>query len=39
MSLSIDQKKTVVTEVPQMLYAAQAAVLAEYRGLTGAQIT
>ncbi|HBP85358.1 MAG TPA: 50S ribosomal protein L10, partial [Gammaproteobacteria bacterium] len=39
MSLSIDQKKTVVTEVTQMLSAAQAAVLAEYRGLTVAQIT
>ena len=39
MSLSIDQKKAVVTEVTQVLSAAQAAVLAEYRGLTVAQIT
>ena len=39
MSLSIDQKKAVVTEVTQALSAAQAAVLAEYRGLTVAQIT
>ena len=39
MSLSIDQKKAVVSEVTQTLSAAQAAVLAEYRGLTVAQIT
>ena len=39
MSLSIDQKKAVVSEVTQALSAAQAAVLAEYRGLTVAQIT
>lgn len=39
MSLSIDQKKTVVDEVTQVFSVAQAAVLAEYRGLTVAQIT
>ena len=39
MSLSIDQKKAVVSEVVQIFSAAQAAVLAEYRGLSVAQIT
>ena len=39
MSLSIGQKKSVVSEVGQMFSAAQAAVLAEYRGLSVAQIT
>ena len=39
MSLSIDQKKAVVDEVTQVFSVAQAAVLAEYRGLTVAQIT
>jgi large subunit ribosomal protein L10 len=39
MSLSIDQKKAVVSEAMQIFSAAQAAVLAEYRGLSVAQIT
>ena len=39
MSLSIDQKKAVVSETVQIFSAAQAAVLAEYRGLSVAQIT
>ncbi len=39
MSLNIEQKKAVVGEVTQVLAVAQAAVLAEYRGLTVAQIT
>ena len=39
MSLSIDQKKAVVSEAVQIFSAAQAAVLAEYRGLSVAQIT
>jgi large subunit ribosomal protein L10 len=39
MSLNIDQKKAVVSEVTQTFSVAQAAVLAEYRGLTVAQIT
>ena len=39
MSLSIDQKKAVVSEAVQIFSTAQAAVLAEYRGLSVAQIT
>ena len=39
MSLSIDKKKAVVSEAMQIFSAAQAAVLAEYRGLSVAQIT
>ena len=39
MSLSIDQKKAVVSEAVQIFSAAQAAVLAGYRGLSVAQIT
>ena len=39
MSLSIDQKKAVVSEAVQIFSAAQAAVLAEYRGLSVAQLT
>lgn len=39
MSLSLEQKKAVVSEVSEMFSAAQAAVLAEYRGLTVAQVT
>ena len=39
MSLSIDQKKAVVSEAVQIFSAAEAAVLAEYRGLSVAQIT
>ena len=39
MSLSIDQKKAVVSEAVRIFSAAQAAVLAEYRGLSVAQIT
>ncbi len=39
MSLNIEQKKAVVAEVAEQFKAAQAAVLAEYRGLTVAQMT
>ena len=39
MSLSIDQKKAVVSEAVQIFSVAEAAVLAEYRGLSVAQIT
>ena len=39
MSLNIEQKKAVVAEVAEQLKAAEAAVLAEYRGLTVAQMT
>ena len=39
MSLNIDQKKAVVSDVTQIFSVAQAAILAEYRGLTVAQIT
>lgn len=39
MSLNIDQKKAVVAEVSESIANAQAAVLAEYRGLTVAQMT
>ena len=39
MSLSIVEKKAVVSEAVQIFSAAQAAVLAEYRGLSVAQIT
>ncbi len=39
MSLSLEQKKAVVTEVTEKLSSAQAAVLAEYRGLTVSQLT
>ena len=39
MSLSIDKKKAVVSEAMQIFSEAQAAVLAEYRGLSVAQIT
>ena len=39
MSLSIDQKKAVVSEAVQIFSAAEAVVLAEYRGLSVAQIT
>jgi large subunit ribosomal protein L10 len=39
MSLSFDKKQTVVSEVSQNLAVAQAAVLADYRGLTVAQIS
>ena len=39
MSLNIEQKKAVVAEVAQQFQGAQAAVLAEYRGLTVAQMT
>ena len=39
MSLSIDQKKAVVSEAVQIFSVAQAAVLAEYRGLSVAEIT
>ena len=39
MSLSIEQKKAVVSEVSEIFSSAQAAVLAEYRGLSVEQIT
>lgn len=39
MSLNIEQKKAVVAEVTAKLADAQAAMLAEYRGLTVAQMT
>ena len=39
MSLNIEEKKAVVAEVAATLADAQAAMLAEYRGLTVAQMT
>lgn len=39
MSLSLDQKKAVISEVTEAIASAQAGVLAEYRGLTVAQLT
>lgn len=39
MSLSIEQKKAVVSEVSAALTTARAGVLAEYRGLSVAQLT
>lgn len=39
MSLNIEQKKAVVAEVTQVLAGAQVTMLAEYRGLTVAQMT
>ena len=39
MSLTIEEKKAVVAEVSEKISDAQAAVLAEYRGLTVAQKT
>jgi len=39
MSLSLNQKKAVVSEVSEAIASAQAGVLAEYRGLTVAQLT
>jgi large subunit ribosomal protein L10 len=39
MSLSLEDKKAVVAEVSEQLKGAQAAMLAEYRGLTVAQMT
>ncbi len=39
MSLNLEEKKAVVAEVAEQFKAAQAAVLAEYRGLTVAQMT
>lgn len=39
MSLNIEQKKAVVAEVSEQFKDAQAAILAEYRGLTVAQMT
>src|SRR3989338_9594985 len=39
MSLNLEQKKAVVAEGTQQLKVAQAAMLAEYRGLTVAQMT
>jgi len=39
MSLNIDEKKAVVAEVTDVMSGAQAAILAEYRGLTVTQMT
>ena len=39
MSLNLEQKQTVVAEVSQVIADAQAAAVAEYRGLTVAQMT
>ncbi|WP_424947804.1 50S ribosomal protein L10 [Candidatus Spongiihabitans sp.] len=39
MSLSVDQKKAVISEVTEAIASAQAGILAEYRGLNVAQIT
>ncbi len=39
MSLSMEQKKAMVAEVSGVLADSQAAILAEYRGLTVAQMT
>lgn len=39
MSLNLEEKKAVVAEVAEQFKTAQAAVLAEYRGLTVAQMT
>jgi large subunit ribosomal protein L10 len=39
MSLSLEDKKAVVAEVSKQLQGAQAAMIAEYRGLTVAQMT
>ncbi len=39
MSLDIEQKKAVVSEVTEAISGAEAAILAEYRGLTVAQMT
>lgn len=39
MSLSLDQKKAVISEVTAALASARAGVVAEYRGLTVAQLT
>ncbi|GMR20287.1 MAG: 50S ribosomal protein L10 [Gammaproteobacteria bacterium] len=39
MSLSLEQKKAVVAEVSEAISDAQAAIVAEYRGLTVSQMT
>ena len=39
MSLNLEQKKAVVAEVSEVVKGAEAAVLAEYRGLTVSQMT
>jgi large subunit ribosomal protein L10 len=39
MGLNREQKKTVVSEVSQTMSVAQAAILAEYRGLTVAEVS
>lgn len=39
MSLSVNQKKAIVSEVTEAIALAQAGILAEYRGLNVAQIT
>ena len=37
MSLSLNQKKAVISEVTEAIASAQAGVLAEYRGMTVAE--
>jgi len=39
MSLNLEEKKAVVAEVSAVLAEAKAAIVAEYRGLTVAQMT
>ncbi|OGI43838.1 MAG: 50S ribosomal protein L10 [Candidatus Muproteobacteria bacterium RBG_16_64_11] len=39
MSLNLEQKQAIVAEVSEVLAGAQAAIVAEYRGLTVAQMT
>lgn len=39
MGLNLEQKKAVVSEVSQTLSEARAAILAEYRGLTVAEMS
>lgn len=39
MSLNLEQKKAMVAEVSRSIEGAQAAIIAEYRGLTVAQMT
>ena len=39
MSLSLNQKKAVISEVTEAIASAQAGVLAEYRGMTVAELT
>lgn len=39
MSLSLDQKKAVISEVTEAIASARAGVVADYRGMTVAQLT